>query len=411
MTPAVLLACAATACVAIQLWLLAREISFQADWRSRPPAFPEEGLDEHDRSKAADYAGARLWLGGAGVVVDGAVLLVWSLGGGLFWLDAAWSRLLPPGTATAVAVLVSAVLVQAAAHRGLSAIRQFAVEQRFGFGRTTVALFVKDSLIKGSLLLAAALGLGTLCVALLESFGTSGWWGVWLAWTALAVLQRWLYPITVGRLLNRYADLPDRDLAAAVARLMSAAGSRLDRIVIMDGSRRSSHGNAHVAGLGGARRVVLLDTLLEMLTPDEILGVVAHEAGHLKHRHVATFAITQAGTAAIWIVGGGQMLTESGILAEFNIPADSAGAMLALIWSLTPVCAIAARPFVSGLVRRFEFQADRFAVSLGLGTALDSALRKLHRCNATAEDSDPFYAAVYLSHPTLRQRLQRLSRR
>ena len=408
MTPAGTLFGAVLCGITVQLWLFGREISYQKARRSHAPECLKTQFAEGEWARVIDYTVAKLRLAGVAVVLDGGLLLLWSLGGGLVWLHGFWSGMLPPGLAPEGALLLSAVVLHAALHRVLAALRQFAVERTFGFNRMTAGLFLTDSMIKGALLLAAAGGLGIVFLVLLARYGPAGWGGVWLTWTGFLLARTWLYPVMVAPLFNRYSALEDEELARGVGRLMRAAGSRLDSILVMDGSRRSAHGNAHVAGFGGARRVVLLDTLLDSLTRDEILSVLAHELGHLKYGHVAKYLAAQAGVALVWIVGAGLVLDGPEMRVALNLPPASPGAVLALVWCLTPVFAILVKPAISRLVRGFEFQADGFAASHCDGEFLGEALLKLHGRNAATEKSDPLFSYVYHSHPPLVDRLVRI---
>ncbi len=410
MTPAGILLMVVLSSVVAQLWLFGREIFYQKARRSQTPECLKDQFAEGKWARAVDYTVAKLRLAGAAILLDGVLLLLWSLGGGLVWLHGFWARILPAGLPAESALLLSAVVLQAALHRGLEALRQFAVEQPFGFCSMTAGLFLRDSLIKGALLLVAAGGLGAVFLTLVAGYGSAGWVGVWLVWTGFLMVRIWLYPVMVAPLFDRYSNLEDEELAHGVGQLVQAAGSRLGNILIMDGSRRSTHGNAHVAGFGGARRVVLLDTLVDSLTRNEILGVLAHELGHLKYGHLTKFLVAQAGIALVWIIVAGLALEGPEMRVALNLPQASPGAALALVWVMTPVFAILVKPAMSRLVRGFEFQADGFAVSHYDGEFLCKALLKLHGRNAATEASDPLFSYVYHSHPPLVERLARLRR-
>lgn len=379
----------------LQLWLHGRELRYQ---QRRP-----------DRGRGRDYTRQRLRVTLLGLLVEGLCVLL--LVAGLDGLDRLWQAAGLSGWALQWVLPVTVLLLLAALRRALTLLRVWSVERRFGYSRQTLAGFLRDSLVQGGLLLACGAGLVAAALFLLgsglESDWGSGWGGGWsqgwpwlvLLWGGFVWARSWLYPVLIAPLFNSYRACDDAVLAHRVRAIARQAGVRLGALLVMDGSRRSSHGNAHVAGAGGSRRVVLLDTLHGILEREEIVAVVAHEVGHLGARHMLGFQLCTLLASSVWI---GLFSLAAG-LAEL-----APGEGLALLWLLSPSAALLVKPLFSRLIRGFEHQADAFAAACGYGDALACALVKLTRHNGAVTDSDPWFGLVYHSHPGLGERLRRL---
>mgnify|MGYP002629552389 CR=1 FL=1 len=400
--PMMMIALSTAALVAVQFWLFRREMVFQQARRGAVPTRLAAQFTPESYATAVDYSVAKLSLGAVGILLNGILLLAWTVGGGMLFLDQLWLSVEFSDHGTDIAMVISVVTIQATLHRLLAAYRQFVVERRFGFGRMSVGLFLRDTCLQGLMTLLAAGVLVSACAVLLAEFGALRWVAVWAVWVVFSWAASWLYPVIVAPLFNRFSRLDDEELTGRIDALLIRAGCGPAKIQVMDGSRRTSHGNAHVVGIGGARRVVLLDTLLETLDKDEIVAVLAHEMGHIKHAHITKHQVFQAVSAFLWIVGVGQFLTSTTILGD--------GAALTTVWLAAPVFAILGRPLASYLIRTFEYQADAFVTEHDNPEALKTALLKLYARNASVEDSDPLFGFVYLSHPTLPQRLAGLAR-
>lgn len=394
--------------VVVQLWLFQREITFQQARRQGVPVRLAERFTAESYALAVDYAIAKLRTAITGVVLDGMLLLGWTVGGALFYLHDLWSAVEIFAGYSEITLLVSVVLVQGGLHRLLAAYRQFVVERRFGFGRMSAGLFLRDTCLQGVLLTLVAGGLAWGGIGILSSFSIAEWSGVWLMWVSFSWGRSWLYPVVVTPLFNQFNRLDDDELASRIKGLLDRTGCGPAKVFVMDGSRRSSHGNAHVAGLRSARRVVLLDTLLETLDRDEVVAVLAHEVGHISHAHIAKYQIFQAAAAFFWVVGFGLFLTPSELFEIGDTTHPGAGTALATLWLATPVFNIIVRPLVSWMIRAFEYQADEFVRTHDKPDALRAALLKLYARNSSVEGSDPMFGFVYLSHPGLPERLARL---
>ncbi len=405
---ALLLVTAVLVSIFVQLWLFGREIRYQRARRDHVPQRLAKQFTGQTYRAAVDYTIAKVRLSAISAVLDAVTALLWTLAGAVAFVTGAWNAGVQSGTAAEIGVVVTVVVIQAALHGLLAIYRQFVIERHIGLGRMSKRLFLQDTLIKGCLLIAATIFVAAICVPLVRELGTAGWFLAWLVWTAFNVAGSWLYPTIVAPLFNRFTELDDPDLAERIERLMERSGRRIDKVLVMDGSRRSAHGNAYDAGAGSARRVVLLDTLLQALETEETLAVVAHELGHVKHAHIAKRQMLLATIGLIWIAGFGPLLADPDTLIGLNVPAASEGAVLALLWILAPVLGFVVKPLNSYVSRVFEFQADHFVVEHDDAKALRAALLKLYHRNAAVADSEKLFSFVHSSHPTLPNRLARL---
>jgi len=411
-----LFAAALLAALAGRLWLATRQVRHVAAHRDAVPrAFASRvSLQAHQR--AADYTVAKTRFGLLTMAFDSALLLGWTLLGGLDALNV-WLRdaVLPHwGALPYQLVLLSAfVLVGALLDLPFEWWRTFRIEQRYGFNRSTGRLFVAD-LLK-SALVATLLGLPLAALVLWIMGSSGGWWWLWAwaVWTAFNLLILVLYPTLIAPLFNKFEPLRDETLAARVQSLMQRCGFAAKGLFVMDGSRRSAHGNAYFTGLGATKRVVFFDTLLATLTPAEVEAVLAHELGHFKRRHVlkrmvALFVLSLAGLALLgWLASRSWFYTALGVTPNLAAPND---ALALLLFALVlPVFGFFVSPLGSLLSRRHEFEADAYACAQASGADLASALIKLHQDNASTLTPDPVYVRFYYSHPPAGERLAALA--
>jgi STE24 endopeptidase len=394
----------------VQLWLARRQIRHVLAHRAAVPGHFADRVALSAHQKAADYTVARARLGVFDLVVDAAVLLALTLGGGLAllvqWIAA--TRL--PALAQDLALLVSVALIAGVVALPLAWYRTFVIEERFGFNRTTPALWVAD-VLKGALI-AAALGvpLAALVLWLMARAGALWWFYAWLAWVAFQVLALVLYPTVIAPLFNKFEPLADAGLRQRVEQLLARCGFRAKGLYVMDGSRRSAHGNAYFTGFGAARRIVFFDTLLSRLAPDEIEAVLAHELGHFKLKHVLkrTLWFSAASLALLWILG--RLVGEPWFYAGLGVPVTPPryGVALVLFVLALPVFAFVVSPLAAMYSRRHEFEADRYAARNASASALTTALVKLYEDNASTLTPDPLHSAFYDSHPPAATRIARL---
>ncbi len=396
------------ATMAAQLWLIGREISFQNSRQNWPQLRPTGQPELRQQSAETDYTIAKMRVAGCATAIDGLMLVIMTLGGGLSFVHAYWSAAVSLETSAEVLTVVTIVIIGAGAHRILAAYKQFTIDSRFGIGKISAWLFVKDTLIYCGLIVVVASLLASACILGAAAFGAGRWFMVWLMWTCFDCCRSWLYPSASAYMFDRLRDISDEVLATRISKLMERSGCVVDKIKVVDSSRRSTHANANVVGIGNTKRVIFLDTLLATLTKAEIVAVMAHELGHAQHLHVIKALALRSAVTFVWIVGIGQILGIPAIQVAFNASMASDGQQLALLWLLTPIFALIARPLISTKLRSFEFEADRFVVRHDDPIALQSALTKLYARNASARISDPLYGFVHNSHPSLQDRLDRL---
>ena len=396
--------------LAMQLWLARRQVQHVAANRTAPPAHFATRITLAAHQKAADYTIARTRLGMLETVLEAIVLLALTLGGGLAVL-AARADLLPVDTLWQdVALVVAVTLLAALIGLPISWYRTFVIEERFGFNRMTLGLWLAD-LAKGALL-GALLGIPllTLVLWLMARAGTLWWLYAWLVWVAFQMLMLVLFPTVIAPLFNKFRPLADEPLRARVERLLARCGFAAKGLFVMDGSRRSSHGNAYFTGFGAARRIVFFDTLLSRLQPEEIEAVLAHELGHFKLKHVVK-RIAWFGAASLlllallgWLVGEPWFYAGLGVA----LAPPRYGVALVLFMLALPVFTFLAAPLTSLYSRRHEFEADAYAAEYASAPALVAALVKLYEDNANTLTPDPLHSVFYDSHPPAAARIARL---
>ncbi|MEM8882603.1 MAG: M48 family metallopeptidase [Planctomycetota bacterium] len=391
--------------LAIRLYLAARQMRHVAAHRDAVPAAFENriGLDAH--RKAADYTIARTRFGIVRAIAGAILLLIWTLGGGIELLA---SLVGAQGIGGGTLFLLIAFLVSAIPLLPFDLYRTFVIEERFGFNRTSGKLFVLD-MVKGVLLggaIGAPLAAGALWI--LAHGGTWWWIWLWVAYLAFSFFFAWAWPTFLAPIFFKFTPLPDGELKERVRDLLDRTGYDNDGIFIMDGSRRSAHANAFFAGLGKRKRVVLFDTLCEMLQTDELESVLAHEIGHAKLRHIRQRIV--AGAIQTLLVLGlfawlrDQPWFQAGLGVQ---EATDATALLLLLW-VGPVFAFPIGPLWSYWSRVHEYEADAYARDETSADALARALVRLYETNASTLTPDPLHSAYYDSHPPAALRLGRL---
>ena len=395
-----------------RVWLAGRQMRHVVRHRDQVPAPFDQQVDAQAHRKAADYTIAKTRLGVIESTLAAAVLVGWTLLGGLDGLNRGLLQLLGPGMLQQLALLASFAFIGAALDWPLSWYRAFRLEERFGFNQMRLGLWLQDGL-KGALL-AAMIGLPVAAVFLWLMQATGGWWWLWawLTWTAFNLLLLVIYPTWIAPLFNRFEPLNDPTLRERVTQLMARCGFQAQGFFVMDGSKRSAHANAYFTGFGPAKRVVFFDTLLKQLNPDEIDAVLAHELGHFRHRHVIQrmvllFGVSFAGLALLgWLVSQTWFYTGLGVTPSLQGPNHALALILFL--SVAPLVTFFVTPVMSQISRQHEFQADAFAAAHANPADLARALLKLYRDNATTLTPDPLFVRFYYSHPPAAERLARL---
>ncbi|WP_101049953.1 M48 family metallopeptidase [Macromonas nakdongensis] len=395
-----------------RLWLASRQIRHVARHRDAvPPAFAG-AVDLAAHRKAADYTVAKSRLGLLDMAWGAAVLVGWTLLGGLDALNHGLQALFGAGLWQQLALLGAFFLIGGLLELPLSWYKTFRVEESFGFNKMTLGLWLSDGL--KSALLGAAIGLplAALVLWLMEAAGAFWWlwaWGVWMGFNLLLLV---LYPTVIAPLFNKFEPLNDEGLRQRIEALMARCGFASKGLFVMDGSKRSAHANAYFTGFGPAKRVVFFDTLLQRLSPGEIDAVLAHELGHFKHRHVLQrialmFVLSLVGLALLgWLSAQTWFYTGLGVSPNLGSP-NSALALL-LFASVVPLATFFITPWTSHLSRRQEFEADAYALQHADGRDLAQALLKLYKDNASTLTPDPLFVKFYYSHPPAGERLARM---
>jgi STE24 endopeptidase len=407
--PTRLFIAAVAVATALELWLASRQSAAVRAHRDRIPEPFAGQLSPEDHRKAADYTVAKVKLGIAGTLLNAGVTLVMTVGGGIAAIDALWRRTGWGEPWLGLAVIASTAAVLGIVGLPLTLLRTFRIEARFGFNRTTPIIFLTD-LGKG-IALAVLIG-GPLALAILILMDRAGrWW--WLAafgcWLAVTLLITWAWPAFIAPLFNKFSPLEDASLKGRIEALVARCGFRSSGVFVIDGSRRSAHGNAYFTGIGRHKRIVFFDTLLKQLASAEIEAVLAHELGHFRLRHVRQRLLVSVVTMLIGFAVLGWLAARPGFYHALGVPIPSPHAALLLFALVVPVALFCTTPLGSLWSRRHEFAADRFASQHASARELASALVKLYRDNASTLTPDPLYTAFYYSHPPAIERIARLT--
>lgn len=391
-----------------RLWLAHRHVRHILAHRARVPGPFKTRIKPAAHRKAADYTATKTRFGMLTTVIDAGLLFAWTLGGGLELVDRAWRAAGYSELLTGVGFLLSVFFIIALIDLPFSLYQTFVIESRFGFNRTTLGIFFADLLKQAVLLVLLGLPLALAALWLMQMSGGLWWLYVWLLWSGFTLLMIWAYPAVIAPLFNKFTPLRNRPLLTRVNRLLKRAGFTSRGIFIMDGSRRSAHGNAYFTGFGRNKRVIFFDTLLKSLRGPEIEAVLAHELGHFHHRHILKriamlFAMSFAGLALLgWLAGQPWFYRELGVSQVSN------HAALMLFLLVSPVFGYFLQPLMAWGSRRHEYQADAFAAKQADARAMVSALVKLYRENASTLTPDPLHSAFYDSHPPAAMRIAHL---
>ncbi len=396
----------------IRTVLASRQIRHVARHRGTVPAAFSDTISVAAHQKAADYTITKTRFGLLEIAIDAALLLGWTLLGGLDWLNQTLLAALGGGMVQQLALLGSFAVLGGLITLPLSWYATFRIEERFGFNKMTISLWLGD-LLKGTLV-GALIGLpiAALVLWLMGAAGPTWWLWAWGAWMVFNLLALVLYPTVIAPLFNKFEPLADETLKARVNALMQRCGFAAKGLFVMDGSKRSAHANAYFTGFGAAKRVVFFDTLLKQLSPEEIDAVLAHELGHYKRRHiikriVLMFSLSLAGFALLgWVSSRAWFYSGLGVMPSLDTPNDALALILFLM--VVPLFTFFLSPLMAQLSRKHEFEADAYAVEHTNGHDLASALLKLYKDNASTLTPDPVYARFYYSHPPASERLTRL---
>ena len=394
--------------LAVELWLLRRQERHVLAHVDRVPDAFAERIDPAQHRKAADYTVAQLGAARCETMFAAVWLLLLTLGGGIALLHTLWQETGWPPLWQGTALVLSVFFTLGLLDLPYEAWRTFGIEARFGFNRTTPAQFVRDRVLGALIGLAVGIPFALAVLWLMARSDGLWWLYAWGVWMAFALLMSWAWPRLIAPLFNRFTPLEAGPVRERLECLLERCGFRSDGMFVMDGSRRSSHGNAYFTGFGRTKRIVFFDTLLGALSPAEIEAVLAHELGHFRRRHIAKRLALVAATTLGGFALLGWVSTQPWFYAGLGAPAGSDAVALVLFLLAAPVFTQFFRPLGAWLSRRHEFEADAFAAEHADAEALVRALVKLYRDNASTLTPDPLYSAWHHSHPPALARVARL---
>jgi STE24 endopeptidase len=392
-----------------RLWLAQRQVRHVRAHRDAVPGMFADAIPLAAHQKAADYTVAKTRLGMIDAALDALVLLVLTLGGALQWLSDLWQRVLAVESIWhGTALILTVLLLRGLLSLPLGAYRIFVVEERFGFNRMTPRLFVLD-LVKG-LAVGAVLGIPLLLLILwlMQAAGPLWWLYAWAVLVGYSLFLQMIYPTVVMPLFNKFSPLSDPALATRVEQLLSRTGFRSRGLYVMDGSKRSSHGNAFFAGFGAAKRIVLFDTLVSRLQPAEVEAVLAHELGHYKLRHIVKGMAISWGFSFLLLAALGLLAGRSWFYEGLGMTTATMPVALLLFMLVVPEFTFFVQPLLSLFSRKNEYEADRYAAANADAGELVRALVKLYHDNSATLTPDPLHSAYYDSHPPAAMRIARL---
>jgi len=391
-----------------KLWLARRHLAYVTEHRGAVPEAFRGKIQLEDHQKAADYTSAKTRFTMLSMLFDAVLLLSFTLAGGIQFIADICRGWFGAPLAQGVATIVAVLLLSSLLETPFNLYRTFVIEARFGFNKTTLRLYLTDAL--KSLLLGAILGLPLLSgvLWLMERMGGYWWLYVWLVWVVFNLLILFIYPTFIAPLFNKFTPLQDEAMKARIEALLARCGFTAQGLFVMDGSRRSAHGNAYFTGFGKTKRIVFFDTLLERLSGSEIEAVLAHELGHFKRRHVikriaVTFAMS---LGFLWLLG---LLMQTGWFYQgLGVSTPTTALALLLFFMILPTFSFLLHPLLSAYSRKHEFEADSYAAGQTSATDLVNALVKMYQDNAATLTPDPLYSRFYDSHPPAMVRIAHL---
>jgi len=392
----------------MRLYLSQRQVNHIEKHRAEVPESFADKITLEEHQKAADYTTAKVKFGRLPLFYEVILLLAWTLGGGLQWLDQNILALGLNPIVTGIIVILAFSVISAMLDLPFSIYSTFVIEEKFGFNRTTVKTFITD-MIKGSLL-GAIIGIPLLYVILwlMEQTGDQWWLYAWLVISGFSLFMMWVYPTWIAPIFNKFEPLEEGETLNRITSLLNRCGFNSNGIFVIDGSKRSSHGNAYFSGFGRNKRIVFFDTLLKMLSDDELEAVLAHELGHFKKKHIIKgMAISFATTLIALAILAWLMKTEW-FYTALGISQASTYIALLLFTLVMPVFTFVLQPLFSVFSRKNEFEADAFAAEQTEAKYLIHALVGMYRENASTLTPDPIYSAFYDSHPPAPVRIAHL---
>ena len=394
---------------AASIWLSHRHIRHIAANRDAVPAEFSGRIPLAAHQKAADYNVAKARVGVIETLVAAALTLAFTFGGGLQLLTDLWGRAFHAGGyAHGIALIVSVVVVSSVVDLPFSLYRTFVVEAHFGFNRTTLRLFVVDMIKAAALGALFGIPLVFVVLWLMSQTGPLWWLAVWIVWVAFSLLVATIYPMFIAPLFNRFSPLEDAGLRSRIEALLAKCWFRAKGLFVMDGSKRSSHGNAYFTGFGAAKRIVFFDTLISRLAPEEVEAVLAHELGHFSRRHVWKRMALGSVLSLVLLWTLGWLMLQPWFASSLGVSSPTTAMALVLFFLIAPAFTFLLKPLASLYSRLHEFEADAYAARYADAGDLVRALVKLYEDNASTLTPDPLHSAFYDSHPPAPVRIARL---
>jgi len=391
-----------------QMWLARRHLIHIHSHRAEVPSDFRKQIDLSAHQKAADYTSAKTRLSLLSTPFNALLLLVFTLGGGVQWIADLWLATFTNSLMQGLAIILTVLLLSSLLEMPFSLYRTFVIEARYGFNKMTLAMYLTDAvkglLIGGIFVLPLLFGV----LWLMERMGENWWLYVWGVWVTFNLLLLFIYPSFIAPLFNKFTPLQDETLKMRITALLQKCGFTAQGLFVMDGSKRTSHGNAYFTGFGKTKRIVFFDTLLERLAPTEIEAVLAHELGHFKRHHVlkrivSTFALS---LVFLWLLA--QLMDANWFYGGLGVTTPSTALALLLFFMILPVFSFLLHPLMSYYSRKHEFEADAYAAQQTNARDLASALVKMYQDNAATLTPDPLYSTFYDSHPPALMRVARL---
>ena len=401
---------AVIATIGTQLWLSIRQSTHVAEHRPAVPAEFADSITLEEHQKAADYTQAKGGFGRKELIISSVLLLIWTLGGGLQWLDDLWSNAGLNELYKGTAVIISFMLISSLIDIPASLYRSFVIEEKFGFNKLTIKTFITDMLKGAVLSFVIGVPIIMLVLWLMNTAGSLWWVYAWLAITAFSIIMMWAYPKFIAPIFNKFTPLESGEVLDRITTLLERNGFNSQGVFMMDGSKRSSHGNAYFTGFGKTKRIVFFDTLLKQLTPTQIEAVLAHELGHFKHKHVQKGMLVSMTMTLIGFAVLAYLMQQQWFYNQLGVENQSTHMALLLFMLVSPVFTFFIGPIMSWWSRKHEFEADAFAAKESSAEELISALVGLYKKNAGTLTPDPVYSAFYDSHPPASIRIAHLRR-
>ena len=392
----------------VQFWLAKRQGDYVADHRAAVPDAFKTKVPLAAHQKAADYSQAKLKLSNCDGIIGIIALLLLTLGGVINAVFEYWTALATSPLIAGVAATATVFLIMTLVELPTGIYQTFVIEEKFGFNKSTVKQFIKDHLLQ--LALGAAIGLPILALILwvMDNVGSLWWLWAWGIIMGFSLLMSWLYPTVIAPLFNKFTPMAEGSLKDRIQGLLARCGFNSQGIFIMDGSKRSGHGNAYFTGLGNNKRIVFFDNLVASLDDEELEAVLAHELGHFKCKHVVKMLVATSIMTLISFAVLGWLINQPWFYTGLGVAQPSNAAALLLFMLVSSTFTFFMQPVSAYFQRKFEFEADDFAASNAKADKMISGLVKLYEENANTLTPDPLYSAFHYSHPPAAIRIAHL---